>query len=418
MSHAFPLPTPRRSPRGAALGPSLALALLLTACVDGGQDSEGDTATATDTNGTDTASTTETTGPDLTCEGEMVPGIDESSCAPLATDYQPRTNMSADDMWDACISDDGTYHLVSSSPSTIARIVAYEEIANLLWRGGTPDAAAFTAARDQYVLAEGLESRLVRREDLHYPEIPMSDWDPQVDSDKQCTVEANVMKYADRCVGPAKMSPIVVDAFDKGQLGEGDADVHAARIHATLLWFFYASVYKEANTCATAASKDCDSAWAYYNGGEDLAGGIGLAAVVKGESAESHGRIWDGILAVRCWRELYADGGNYPLLPEIDAVGTALFEQGWEQLDQALHRGFALVVRGRLETMFDHQCNGGSTAADWAFLQIAGPALSREANERSAADAGTLDALWAKDAPTAEELVAGVVALDAIFPCG
>ncbi|MEZ4449753.1 MAG: hypothetical protein R3B09_09745 [Nannocystaceae bacterium] len=402
--------------RRAAAATPLLFALTLAACTGTSAETEGDT----DTAGTDTQSGTdsETTGPDLTCEGAMIPSFSEASCTPLASDYQPRVNSSADDTWAACISDDDAYHLVEGTPGSQARIVAYEKIADLLWRNGTPDAAAFTEARDQYVIPEGLESRVVRREDLHYDAIPMSEWDPQVDGDKQCTVTANVTKYPDRCVGPSKMSPILVEAFDMGQQGMGDADVLAAKIEATLLWFIYASVYKEANTCATEVGKDCDSAWAYYTGGQDMAGGLGMAKVVLGESAESHARIWDGILAVRCWRDLYSEGGTYPLLPDIDQAGNDLFNQGWEQLDQALHRGFALVVRERMERMFQNRCNGATTKTDWAFLQIAGPALSREANARGAADGAKLDALWAMDNPTAQDLVDGVTTLDGIFPCG
>mgnify|MGYP005852561425 CR=1 FL=1 len=380
---------------------SLLLAAL-PACAD--PDPMGDTsATQTTSDGSTSSGETETTGV-VGCEGVAVPAIDESGCEPLATDYQPRTNSSADDMWAACITDDATYHLVASSPGTIARIEAYEAIADLLWRGGTPTPADFTAARDQYVLAEGLESRLVRREDLHLPPIPMADWDPGVDPDKQCTVEANVQKYPERCVGPAKMAPLIAGAFDKGQLGQGDPDVLAAEIQAGLLWFLNLSVYKEANTCATVASKDCDSAWAYYNGGTDLNGGLGMATPIKEQSFDSHARIWDGILAVRCWRDLYADGGAYPTLGTLDAAAVALFDRGWEQLDQALHRGHALIVRERLEGMIDRACAGAATAADWAFLRVAGPVLDREAAER--------------DPALAAELAVGVDLLDALFPCG
>ncbi len=396
------------------LSPSLCLTLLLTACPS--PDPMGDTDSATGSTGT--TATTDPTG-DPACEGVMVPAIDESTCAPLATDYQPRVNMSADDMWDACISDDGTYHLIAGTPGSQARIEAFEMIADLLWRNGTPAADDFTAARDQYTIMEGLESRLVRREDLHYDPIPMSDWDPGVDSDKQCTVESNVTKYPDRCVGPASMSPIIVEAFDMGQMGQGDADVLAAKLEASLLWFLYLSIYKEANTCATEVGKDCDSAWAYYTGGQDMSGGLGIATYVKGMSAESHARIWDGILAVRCWRELYADGGTYPLLDTLDQAGQDLFNQGWEQLDNALHRGYALVVRDRMERLIESRCGAPEkVAADWAFLKVAGPALDREATERDQASAGKLKALWAMEDPTVTDLLGGIEALDAVFPCG
>ncbi|HEY8376580.1 MAG TPA: hypothetical protein VIK91_08835, partial [Nannocystis sp.] len=359
--------------------------------------------------------TTSTTA--AACEGIEIPPIDEGSCAPLATDYQPRKNNSADDMWPACVSDSGPYTLVDKTPSTIARIAAYENIADLLWRNPDPTADDFTAARNEYVLADGLESRVVRRDDLHYPPIPMSEWDPQVDPDKQCTVPALATKYADRCVGPAKLQPLIDGAFADGQSGKGDPRVNAAKIHAGLLWFLYLSVYKEANTCATVAPKDCDSAWSYYTGGDPIDKGLGMAAEVRAESENTHARIHDGIMAVRCWRDIAQDMGMYPLLDEVSKEQQDLFYRGWEQLDQALHRGYALVVRAHMQKYVEAACSGEDTAATWAFLATAGPVLNREAEERNAGMAKTLVDLWKSSAPSPEEVVAGIAALDAIFAC-
>ena len=185
------------------------------------------------------------------------------------------------------------------------------------------------------------------REDLHYDPIPMEDWDPMVEDDKQCTVEANVMNYADRCAGPAKISPIINDAFAAGQTGEGNPGVHAARINAAILWFYYLSTYKECQTC-TNTPKDCDSCWAYYTGGNQRGGGIGLAGAVRPLSDETHQRVWDGFLAVRCWRDLYP-GEMYETFEDVPPDGQALWERGHEQLDNALHRAFALVIRDKLE---------------------------------------------------------------------
>ncbi|MBK8261361.1 MAG: hypothetical protein IPK80_08455 [Nannocystis sp.] len=411
------------SPRALALT-ATTLLLALSACPSPDPATTDSAATDDTTTGattTDAATTTETTGEPLdpACEGLQLPPVTDDGCAPLPGDYQPRLDNSADDAWPACISDAGTYALIEPATGTVARIEAYEDIADLLWRGDvTPSAEDFTAARDLYVLAEGLESRLVRREDLHYPEIPMADWDPQIDPDKQCTLESNYKKYPERCIGPSKISPLVVDAFAKGQAGTGDPQVLAATIDAGLLWFLYLSVYKEANTCATVKAKDCDSGWAYYTGGQDLAGGLGIASPILKASFESHARIWDGILAVRCWRDLYSEGGAYPTLADIDPAGQALFNQGWEQLDQALHRGFALIIRERLAAMITARCDNTATAAHWAFLQVAGPVLDREADQRDAAQAAPLKALWPKDSPTVSELQEALLTLDALFPCG
>lgn len=382
-----------------------------------GTDTPTGTTDETPTTGTTDATDTTDTTTSGVCEGIEVAPIDEASCEALASDYQPRVNSSADDSWPACISDMGPYTLVDKSPSTIARVVAYETIGALLWGKDDPSPADFTAARNEYVLAEGLESRVVRREDLHYPPIPMAEWDPQVEADKQCTVPALATKYATRCVGPALMQPLIDAEFAAGQAGEGDPNVHAARIHAALLWFLYLSPYKEANTCATVAPKDCDSAWAYYTGGEAIDAGIGMAPEVEALSPNAHARIHDGIMAVRCWRDIAQDMGMYPLLDTLPADQQDLFAQGWEQLDQGLHRGFAVIVRDHMAQYVDASCSDGDTAALWGFLAVAGPVLDREASERDPARAKLLADLWAADGPGPDEVAAGITALDAIFPC-
>ncbi len=401
----------------------IALLPLLAGCKTGDPvDSDTDATDSGDTEPT-TAPTSEPTGGEpMDCSAITIAKIDESSCQPLATDYQPRVNDSADDTWPACIADTLPYQQVEAkTPGSAARIDAYEVMAGLLWNAdGVPSKEDFTAARDQYLIPEGLASRLVRREDLHYDPIPEAEWDPQVDGDKQCTVAALAAKYTDRCVGPDHMQPIVDAALAAGQAGEGDPRVHAAKVHATLDWFLYLSVYKEANTCATEKPADCDSTWAYYTGLEPIESGKGWSEEVLEVSKNAHERIWDGIRAARCWRDLNQDDmGMYPLLDAVDADSKALFEQGWEQLDQALHRGFAVTVRARAEAYLGSLCGTNDTYAPaaWAYLQIAGAALQREADERDAAKAKVLADLWASDAPTAQQVADGIAALDAIFPC-
>ena len=415
---------------------------LITACkaddpmaTDSAADSTGDvgatetspdltTAPTGETGETGETGTTEpaptTTEPAGECADIEIAAIDEGSCAPLASDYQPRDSNSANDTWPACISDSAEYtQVVDGVPGSVARVDAYEEMAALLWNNAAElTAADFTAARDQYVIAEGLESRLNRREDLHYDPIPMDEWDPMVDGDKQCTVEALADKYPDRCAGPKRMKPILDEAFVAGQSGEGDARVHAARIHATLDWFLLLSVYKEAETCGSAKAADCDSAWAYYSGVGGITDGAGISAGILAASQNSHERLYDGILAVRCWRDLYKDP-DYPLFPDLDADAISRFELGWEQLDQSLHRGGALLVRAHAVRYFEGLCGTGDAyqPAEWAYLQILGPTLQREADARDGAKAATLAALWANAEPTAQEVADGIAALDSIFAC-
>jgi hypothetical protein len=397
---------------------TVALTLTLPALVACGDDG-GASASDTDATTGDTSGGTEpTTGTPDNCEGIVVPMIDESSCQPEATDYQPRVDNSADDMWPACVADIGPYPLVEGTPSAQARIEAYEMMAGFLWRKSKPTSEDFTKARDQYVIAEGLESRVARREDLHEDPIPMAEWDPQVDPDKQCTITALVTKYPARCVGPSTISPIIEDAFMQGQMGQGDPDVHAARIHAALDWFLQLSTYKEANTCATVAAKDCDAAWAYYTGGATIDGGIGWSAEVRAASPSTHERIHDGLMAVRCWRDLNQDGmGGYPLLDTLPQDAVDQFNVGWEQLDQALHRGLAVTVRDQMSKFIDAACAGQTRTQIWNYLTVAGQGLQGEADRRNATEAKVLADLWAMDAPTAADVAAGITALDAIFPC-
>ncbi|MBL4687411.1 MAG: hypothetical protein JKY37_22635 [Nannocystaceae bacterium] len=376
----------------------LGLALGTPACGDSDDDGQDDVADEGDSDeGSDCVATPQATFPE----------VNESACVPSATDYVPGT----DDPYDACATDDGKYHLVEGTPSSVARVEAYDEIVALL--AGRPSPDDFVTARTVYALDEGLESRLLRREDLHHPAIPESDFDSDFEDDKQCSSPLNVEKHADRCAGPAKIAPLINEAFLAGVEGTGAPEVHAARIEAAGLWFIALSVYKEANTCITKA-KDCDSSWAYYSGGFDRAGGIGLAAEARALSELAHNRVFDGVSAVRCWRELYPIE-TYPLRSDLDETGERLLSDALEQLDNAIWYSLARIVRDRLENQ-DAVC-GEEAEANWAFIEILDPVLDLEASARGATEAASLLALWANPEPSASDLEAGVAANDAVFPC-
>ena len=377
----------------------LVLALGAVAC-DGGGDGDGGGDTEGDTEGVE--------GMVYAC-GDLVDADDLAACSPNANDYRP----GGEDGYHACVTDDGTYVLVDSTPSSIARVEAFEEVLSILAADSSPD--GFTAARAKYSEDEGLESRLQRREDLHFPEIPMSDWDPGVDSDKQCTVESNVQKYPERCVGPATIGPLMNEAFAAGQNGEGVPEVHIARIDAAGLWFMYLSVYKEANTCFTSAAKDCDSAWAYYTGGFDRSGGIGFGGDVLAASPEAHEAIWDGFSAFRCIRDL-SPSDESPSIGDLAMENQALFCSAQSQLTTALDYGMAQVVRARLEAQKSLQ----DVAADagWAALEILGPVLDRAGNERDAAAYASLQSFWSAGRPADAAAIDDAIAtLDAVFGC-
>lgn len=315
-------------------------------------------------------------------------------CEASPGDYQPRVNGSADDTWPACISDNNVYTPVEPSISTLARIEAFEKIATLLGFGTekVPTAVEFVDALSAYTTPEGLESRVARREDDHYP--------PASKKCQDMTAE-ELAQNPDRCVGPAQMAPLLKAAFEGGAKGENPR-VNAARAEAGLLWFLFASVYKEAFTCS-AAPKDCDSSVAYYTGSIVRDDAKGLARYVKGLEQETHDRVFDGNLAIRCWRDIDKSTDGKDLEPELHARALA-------QVDKALHRGVAAVVRAQLGKL-------SSPTADAAreHVAILGRSLLREAKVRDAAAAATLEAEINK-LPT-PDVAAATGALDTLFPC-
>jgi hypothetical protein len=383
---------------------SLILPLALAACTPGEEDGNAD-----DTGETGDTETGDTGEPAEPCD-PVVEALDESACMALATDYVP----GADDDYAACVSDAGTYELAGDPPGTIARIEAYEDIATLLWNGGEPSSEDFAMARMFYEIEEGLGSRVDRREDLHYPEIPMEEWDMGLDPDKQCSNTMLAETYAERCVGPSTLRPMINQAFIDGIEGNGDPNVHAATIKGGLLWFLYLSPYKEAFTCFSAKGADCDSAWAYYTGGAQLDGALlGLAAAVEPSSSNTHSRMFDALLAVRCVRDIYPEE-TYPAGMPLPAEGEALFDAAWEQLDEASHRALATVLRQHAAAQ--DSC-GGASAANWTLVSILGQALQREAAERDTAASTELDGLYAIAEPTPDNVARVIELIDQVFPC-
>jgi hypothetical protein len=299
-------------------------------------------------------------------------------------------------VWAACISDDNTYHPIQESISTIARVEGFETIARLLWTPGkVPSPQAFVEARVKYAEAEGLDSRVQRREDIHHP---------PPDNGAKCRDAGIPALYPDRCVGPAKLLPILNDAFVKGANNEQPL-VQAARIEASLVWFLYVSALSEVTTCGDKTA-DCDSAWAYYTGGTGRGAPMGLSRYVRELAPETHERIYDATLAVRCWRDLDT---------AVPAANTSLQLQARAQLDTALLRGVAVMVRQRFQEL---TCTSGEVQqARWAFLQVMVPLMDRAARELDATRADVLKAQVEKAGPEQVDVPAAVAALDMLFDC-
>lgn len=338
----------------------------------------------------DTAATllTEDTGGEIACAG--------GGCDADPTDYSP----GADDTWDACVSDGGEYVQVEENVSTIARVGGYEDIADLLWRGDdAPSPDDFLDAREIYAVDEGLNSRIVRREDEHYP--PVTDGDGNV---LRCRDEGVPELDADRCVGPAQILPLLNDAFQQGAAGTQPL-VQAARIDAGLLWFLYVSTFKESTTCAN-VKKDCDSGWAYYSGGSQRDGGIGLSGVFRATDGASHDRVFDGILAVRCWRDLD---------PDETATDLETQAQALDQLDRGLLQGMARIITERVARMEGE--SGEAREASWAWIQILGNVLVRETTARNPQAGTDLTTLLQAESAEAADIAALQDVLISVYPC-
>ena len=368
---------------------ALAFSLSVVAC---GEDDPTSTPTPDAGNGVTDAGNA---NPDAGNAGLPIDDDFGASCALPTEDYAP----GADDDWAACDPDDGVYRTIEAQVSSIGRIAAYESMADLLWRTSAPGPDAFLDARELYATDEGLDSRVQRREDEHYPPVTNADGETL-----RCRDEGVPAMDPDRCVGPAQILPILNDAFVAGAQGE-DPDINAARIDAALLWFLYVSSHKEAITC-TQVAKDCDSAWAYFTGGTQRGEGLGLSAVMADASPAAYDRAFDGALAVRCWRDL--DSGE-------EATNIALRDAAVTQYDEAMLFGLSEMLVDRLAVMSGQ--SGVERAASWVWIQILGNVLVRDMTERDAAAASSWSAILAGDSPADVDTDAAIALLRGGYAC-
>ncbi len=344
----------------------------------------------------------------LSCAPKFVENI--SACVHAATDYEPRRNMSHDDQWDACPSD--TYYtnyvfplVVGPSPpgGGIGRVNAWEDMAKKLWGSGTvPPKENFADALVIYGMGDGsISSRAVRRQDIHYPDIPNN-------SKTRCTEPGVADTYPDRCVGPAKIVPILNRAFEAAIQGGVEPLSQSARIEAALLWFFYVSVLAEQGTCRD-TPEDCDSVWSHYNAAlaENTTIQKGLGRYFKDLSEETHARVFDGVLAVSCWRHLD---------PAPLATNTILYEWAQRQMDIGMLRGVALILRDRFSHLL--ACSPSDVKkAHLAFINTLGPFMDRAARAKNPSQADILQAQVTATDPSRVDVPRALAAIDALFPC-
>lgn len=333
----------------------------------------------------------------LTCD---ITAVNAKVCVAL-TDYSPRLKMTMNRTWPKCVSDGNTFVMVSKDePASAARARAFVAMGPQLWKNPAPPTAAdFTSARDAYSVPEGLGSRVQRRQDVHYPELPSK-------MKLGCADEPFFTMYPDRCASPAKILPIITDAFRQGTAGTKPR-VQAARIEAGLLWFLYLSSLSEVWTCSFDDETDCDSAWGYYTAAQQRDMPTGLAAYYNALSPDVHNRVFDALLGERCWSE--AEGNKLP------KTNQKMFCTAENQLDRAELQGQALILKDRFG-----QLTGATTEmqeAHMAFIGILGGFLDRAARQRDPQKADALKAQWSAASAATVDVKAAQDVLDAIFGC-
>jgi hypothetical protein len=285
----------------------------------------------------------------------------------------------------------------------IGRVNAFEDMATKLWRGATvPTRQNFADALVIYGMGDGsISSRAVRRQDIHYPDIPNN-------SKSRCTEPSVADAYPDRCVGPAKLVPIINRAFEAAIQGGVEPLSQSARIEAALIWFSYVSVLAEQGTCRD-TPEDCDSVWSHYNSAlaVDSATQKGLGRYFKDLSDETHFRVFDGVLAINCWRHL----DPAPLSTNATLYGLAQW-----QIDTAMLRGVALILRERFSHLL--ACSPADVKkAHLAFVNTLGPFMDRAARAKNASQADILQAQVTATDPSRVDVPKALAAIDALFPC-
>jgi hypothetical protein len=361
------------------------------------------------TNCSDPSVTPVRTDASLEMSADVVITLDATPvvCTARLSDYQPRATMMSHDVWPVCRSDNNRFQ-----PFTTDQINAEQRVINFELMNINPEPirdamgntvaparplAFFDANRDPsreefvgvaayYASAgamSGLVERFSRRPDEHYPQPASAVINPATGEydDRWCGTEANWMTARDYCVGPATLRPWMTSSLAAGSAGGMGIPmrVHAARIEAALLYLFYASTYKESLSCVSDVA-DCDSSWGYYTGGADRNAQAqrGFARYVRDADVETHQRVWDGLLAVHCWREL--DGGLMTMPPV--AANPMMRERARDQLDRALNRGMVLVTVARLRALATSlegtdMSRRAAAAAHQGFVDVVGPLFAR-----------------------------------------
>lgn len=365
------------------------------------------------------------------------------TCSTMATDFPASADYACPTVRAALTSMPDAFPYVLEPPGAAARGAAFEQMRTNGFFDYSRDPAPgdFTTTQDLFIGGgEGLASRMERRFDPHFP-MPAT---MPAGMLRICQDETIWRASPEFCIGPSTLNPIVLQALALGQTGDASEPqrFRAARIEAAILWFLHVSAYKEALTCISVfpggdgGTDDCDSAWGYYTGGADRTSGIGYAALVHALEPATHDAIWDGLLGIRCWREMDPSDPAVVDPFDISTPQLAFFERAHAQEDRALDRGMVVVLMDRLRRF--RATSGTEQAAHLVFLRTilaphdaltltdamgtsvtypAGPSLfDRTIRQRSAVDADFLASEIAKPA-TDIDVDAILARLDAAIPC-
>lgn len=308
-------------------------------------------------------------------------------CMPNADDYPG-------DTWGECISDEGRYELAGdNTPSSAARVAAFDEIAALLWRSEDVTVQNLVDAELIYGEDGGVGSRVARRYDAHVSKPEGAD----------CKADDAATQWPEYCVGPAQIEPLIIDSFAEAIAGN-DVTANIANVRSGLVWFYYLSVYKEAYSCASKA-QDCDSHWAYGNGGKQLdEDPLGLAGLIKTQSTLAYEALFNANLAVRCWRA--EDATEVSENPDLHQKVLA-------QVDRALDYAYSLVLIGELNR-WSTGSNRVKVFAEQTLI-VLGPTIARAASERgSSYTFGDVSTWQSLSNDKVSELIE---ALSEAFPC-
>jgi hypothetical protein len=213
------------------------------------------------------------------------------------------------------------------------------------------------------------------------------------------------MSSPDRCAGPARLKPIIDEAFVQGTAGN-EPRAQAARIEAALLFFMHLSMLSEVWTCSFDSLTDCDAAMGYYSAEPVPSTTSGASALVARLTPATHLAIYDALLGVRCWRDTDR---------QLPVSRTDLYQRAAGQLRRASSRGLAGILRERVRRLSCAQ--GEERDAARAFVSTLGELFHRQLRAANAAAADEVRAFT--QAPSSDDaaITRAVAALDRIFPC-